>query len=69
MTPADLQYWQARMGLSQRGAAESLGVTLATYQGWLRGIGYDTGKRRDIDKRTALACAALEAGLPALGSD
>ena len=56
MTPADLQAWQLHMGLAQRAAADALGVTHATYSAMV------LGKTR-IDMRTALACAALAAGL------
>ena len=56
MTPDDLRAWQAHMGLSQRAAAQALGVTHAAYGAWALG-------RTPIDTRTALACAALAAGL------
>lgn len=56
MTPADLRAWQAHMGLSQRAAAEALGITQATYSAMVLG-------KSGIDLRTALACAALAAGL------
>lgn len=56
MTPADLQAWQLHMGLAQRAAADALGITHATYSAMV------LGKSR-IDRRTALACAALAAGL------
>ena len=44
------------MSLTQRAAAEALGVTQAAYSRWVTGA---TG----IDRRTALACAALAGGL------
>lgn len=56
MTPADLRAWQAHMALSQRAAAEVLGITQATYSAMVLG-------KSGIDLRTALACAALAAGL------
>ena len=62
MTPADLQAWQLHMGLAQRAAADALGVTHATYSAMV------LGKTR-IDMRTALACAALAAGLKPWGAD
>lgn len=37
MTTDDLKQWRASLGLSQRAAAEALGVTLATFQSWERG--------------------------------
>ena len=57
MTAADLRAWQEWMEYTQRAAAEALGMTLANYSAAV------TGKTR-IDLRTALACAALAAGLP-----
>lgn len=56
MTPTDLRAWQAHMGLTQVLAAQALGVTHAAYSAWVTG-------RTPIDLRTALACAALAAGL------
>lgn len=56
MTPNDLRAWQAHMGMSQRAAAEALGITHATYSAMVLG-------KSGIDLRTALACAALAAGL------
>lgn len=56
MTAADLRAWQIKIGLAQRAAATALGVTHATYSTWVRGV-------VNIDLRTALACAALAAGL------
>ena len=63
MTPADLKTWRAEMALSQRAAAAALGVSLPTYQRMERGANFDTGQPQAIDLRTALACAALAAGL------
>ena len=51
------------MSLSQRAAAQALGVTLATLQAWERGRSFQTDKPVEIDRRTALACAALAAGV------
>lgn len=56
MTADMLRAWQAHMGLSQRAAADALGVTQAAYSRWVTGA-------TAIDRRTALACAALAAGL------
>ena len=63
MTPADLAAWRARMALTQRQAAAALGVTLATYQRLERGAEWADGAPVTIDRRTALACAALAVGL------
>lgn len=56
MTPADLRAWLFAMGYTNYRAAKELGVTATTVANWLDG----TSK---IDRRTALACAALAAGL------
>ena len=56
MTPDDLRAWRQAMGLSQRAAAAALGVSSVAVERWERDI-------IRIDLRTALACAALHAGL------
>lgn len=56
MSPADLRAWQAQMGYTYDTASAALGVRRSTYANWLAGT-------VRIDKRTALACAALAAGL------
>ena len=63
MTPADFDAWLKHMGLSERRAAELLGVNPASIGAWRRGINYKTGQPLQADRRTALACAALAAGL------
>lgn len=63
MTSDDLFNWRSSMGLSQRKAAKSLGVSLRTYQVMERGEDFYTKKRVLIDTRTELACLALSSGL------
>jgi hypothetical protein len=63
MTADDLRAWQATMGYTYDTAAAALGVNRSTYAGWISGIARATGKPANIDRRTALACAALAAGL------
>lgn len=63
MTPAEFNDWLAHMGLSEVRAAAVLGCAPATVGSMRRGISHSTGKPVRIDKRTALACAALAAGL------
>lgn len=65
MTPSELRAWQARMGYTQARAAVALGVSVATYKDWLRGQSRTSGQPITIDRRTELACAAIEAGLSA----
>lgn len=57
MTPDDLKAWRREMGFSQRRAADELGVDYTTIQRLERAAS------PSIDRRTALACAALSAGL------
>lgn len=64
MSPTDLKAWRETMAYSQRAAAAALGITLATYQAMERGSNFATGKPVEIDRRTALACGALAAGVP-----
>ena len=59
MTPADLAAWRERMAFTQRQAAAALGITLPTYQRLERGAEWADGAPVAIDRRTALACAAL----------
>ncbi len=61
MTPADLRAWQSHMHMTYDTAAHALGVSRATYAAWVNG---HTG----ISKITALACAALAAGLKPWGA-
>lgn len=63
MIPADLAAWRAQLGYTQRAAAAALGITLPTYQRLERGAEWADGAAVTIDRRTALACAALAAGL------
>lgn len=68
MTPAELFTWRADLGLTQQAAASALGVTLTTYQQMERGASYATGKPMAIDRRTALACASIRAGIAPEGA-
>lgn len=61
MTPADLKAWQQAMGYTYETAAEALGISRSGFQKLLSGA-------NPIDKRTALACAAIAAGVPPWGS-
>lgn len=54
--------WRARVGLSQRAAAEALGMSLSGYQEQERGAGFD-GRPRKTPRVLLLACAAIEAGI------
>lgn len=56
MTPADLRAWRTHMGWSQTQAAEKMDITQQVYSRHERG-------EVKIDRRTALTCSALAAGL------
>lgn len=56
MTGIDLRVWQASMGYSYAQALAALGVANGTYARMLSG-------ESKMDRRTALACAALAAGI------
>lgn len=56
-----LRAWQKRMGYTYEGAAEALGISRATYADLLKGTSRTTGKPTELDLRTRLACAAIEA--------
>ena len=63
MTPDDLRAWAKRLGYSYDQAAEALGIHRSTWADLVAGQSRTTGKSIVIDKRTALACAAIEAGI------
>jgi len=63
MKPDHLRAWQKQMNFTQQQAAEALGVSLAAYKDWLRGLSRNSRMPVFIDKRTGLACAAIAAGL------
>ena len=60
MISDDLRAWQSRMTFTTVSAAAALGVHRSGYAAWLAGS-------TPIDRRTALACAAIEAGLAPAG--
>jgi hypothetical protein len=59
MATEELRAWQARMGLSGRGAARLLGMPVNTYIDRVNGTCH-SNSRPVVVSRT-LACAALEA--------
>jgi hypothetical protein len=65
VTPADLRVWQSKMGYaSQTQAAYALGMSESGYKNLIGGKERRTGKTiEQLDRRTALACAALAQGL------
>ena len=58
MTPSELRAWQTHMGYTYETAAEALGMSRSGFAKLLAGD-------HQIDRRTALACAALAAGMDA----
>lgn len=65
MTPDEFKAWMTQLKLTKISAALALGVSEATIADWMRGVSRTTGKPVAPDRRTALACAALAAGLEA----
>ena len=60
MTAQQLREWQQRLGYTNAKAAILLEVSDSLYSQMRDGVHRSTGRKRDIDRRTALACAALE---------
>ncbi|MCS4509799.1 helix-turn-helix domain-containing protein [Xylophilus ampelinus] len=69
MTPDDLRAWQAHMGYTYDTAAAALGISRGSYADMVAGRSRTSGKLLAISRRTALACAALAAGLSEWDSD
>lgn len=63
MTHADFLSWHQVMGYTYDTGAEALGVNRSTYANLMAGVRRDSGTPVVYDRRTALACAALAAGL------
>lgn len=58
--------WRGRMDMSQRAAAEALGISLRAWQELERGAEFGSDRPRVADRRTLLACAALLVGVEPL---
>ena len=60
-----LRAWQKRMGFTYDSASEALGMVRSAYGRMLAGEipGRMVEKITTVDRRTALACLAIEAGL------
>lgn len=63
MTANELRAWQAHMGFTYDSAAVALGISRSAYANLVSGINRSTGQPQAVDRRTALACAALARGL------
>lgn len=59
MTTDDFKAWRKAMALSQRAAAEALGLSEATIQNYERGYRITDQGRVEIPHPVALACTAL----------
>jgi DNA-binding XRE family transcriptional regulator len=59
MTSEELKQWRSDMQMTQRAAAEALGITQSTYSALERGTSYARGELIKIDRRTELACKYL----------
>lgn len=60
MTHEELREWRKRMGWTQKEAAAELGLSLIWYQQMERGGRYITNEPIVVERRTYLACMALE---------
>lgn len=69
MTHADFLAWHQRMGYTHATGAAALGVSRSAYANLMTGTRRDSGTPVQYDRRTALACAALEVGLAPMGAD
>ena len=69
LTAAGVAAWRERLGLSQRAAAAALGMSLSGYQQIERGLSWRDGPMPAPSRRTALAMAAIEAGVAAAVDD
>lgn len=67
-SPTHLRAWQIRMEYTYDTAAEALGVVRSTYGRMLAGaaMGKAVERQSAVDRRTALACLAIEMGLSPL---
>lgn len=63
MTNDQFRAWRRRKYRRQDQAAAALGVSVATISNFERGYRYDNGAPVTIDRRTELACAAIDAGI------
>lgn len=63
MTPKQIKAWRKAMGLTQRKAAEALGISVRPFQEMEAGYRYKlvdgVAPKAPIDKRTELACKYL----------
>lgn len=60
MTAEEFKTWRSRLDMTQQDAADTLGVTKRSVQGWEDGT-------QPIKRSIALACAAVQAGLKPIG--
>jgi len=60
MTGAELKEWRTRMGWTQKQAAEQLDISKAWLEQMERGKRFTTNEPVAIERRTYLACMALE---------
>lgn len=60
MNAQQLCEWQQRMSYTNAKAANALGVSDSVYDQMRQGVHRTTGRKRHLDRRTALACVALE---------
>jgi transcriptional regulator with XRE-family HTH domain len=64
MTPQSFRAWRKGLGMSQREAAEALGISMSSVQLYERGSRREDGRPVEIPKTVALACSAVSHRLP-----
>lgn len=61
MSPVDFKFWRKRLGLSQKEAADALGLKRRVVQYYEKGN--RDGKKVKIPKAVRLACYAIDQGV------
>jgi len=63
MTNEQFKTWRQKMGLTQKQAADALGISLQALGNYERGYRYEDERSVKIPLVVDLACAAIAAGL------
>lgn len=69
MTSEDFKSWRKELGLSQREAADMIGVSKGSVENYERGHRLEDNRSVVIPKTVALACAAVFHRLQPWGTD
>lgn len=63
MTPTAFIKWMTRHKFTNKAAANTLGISVSAIVDLRQGVTRSTGASRLLDRRTELACMAVDAGL------